>query len=568
MNKSVLAPVRQAIACACFAALASPGLVAAQAPPDAGSLLQQIEQQRAVPLPPKAAPLFTPPAPMQSLGGATITVTAFRFAGNILLSSEQLAPSVVGLLGRPIGFADLQNAAIAVAATYRRAGWIVRVYLPKQEIEGGVVTIQVIEARFGAVRLEGENRRISGERLRRIVEAAQPPGSAVNGDSLDRALLLLDDLPGLSVTGRLSEGQNQAETDLVLAPVDGPLLSGDVTADNTGARSTGSARVSASANLNSPLRFGDLASVFLMHSEGSDYGRAAYSVPMGSSGWRVGVNASHLAYKVVTPEFEQLDAKGNSTTFGALATYPLIRSRLKNLYLSLAFDHKHFDNSSLTVTTTRYDTEAASLGLYGNLFDDLGGGGANTAGVTLLQGRVDLGGSPNESADAATTRTAGDFHLLRFNASRQQVLTDALSLFAGVSGQLAGKNLDSSEKFYLGGAGGVRAYPASEAGGSEGLLLNLEARARLPANFNASGFFDWGTVRVNENNDIPGATVVNRYDLKGVGISVGWVASFGLAVKATVARRIGNNPNSSVTGNDQDGTLKKTRVWLQASLPF
>lgn len=556
------------MACAVVAALAGPGFVLAQTPPDAGSLLKQIEQERAAPLPPKAAPLFPPPPPMQSLGGATITVTAFRFAGNTLLSSEQLAPSVAGLLNRPIGFTDLQNAAIAVAATYRRAGWIVRVYLPQQEIANGVVTIQIVEARFGAVRLEGDATRISGERLKRIVETAQPPGAPVNGDALDRGLLLIDDLAGVSVTGRLSEGQNQAETDLVLAPVDGPLLSGGVTADNTGARSTGAARVSASANLNSPLHLGDLASVFLMHSEGSDYGRAAYSLPVGSGGWRLGVSASHLAYKIVTPEFDQLDAKGTSTTFGALATYPLVRSRLKNLYLSLALDHRSFDNSSLGATTTRYDTNAGSIGLYGNAFDEFGGGGANSAGVTVVQGRVDLGGSPNESADAATTRTAGSFNLVRFNASRQQVLTDSLSLYAGLSGQLAGKNLDSSEKFYLGGSGGVRAYPTSEAGGSEGLLMNLEARARLPANFNATAFFDWGTVRVNKNNDIPGAAVLNRYDLQGVGVSVGWASSFGLALKATLARRIGSNPNPTVTGNDQDGSHKKTRVWLQASLPF
>jgi hypothetical protein len=41
--------------------------------PDAGSLLLQIEKQQHNPLPPKSAPQFEPPPPMQSLGGATVT---------------------------------------------------------------------------------------------------------------------------------------------------------------------------------------------------------------------------------------------------------------------------------------------------------------------------------------------------------------------------------------------------------------------------------------------------------------------------------------------------------------
>ncbi len=550
------------------AALGSCSLAVAQTVPDAGSLLQQIEQQRQPVLPPKAPPLLTPPPPLQSIGGATVTVTSFRFVGNTLLSKDQLSLVVAGLLNRPLDFAALQNAAVAVATAYRQAGWVVRAYLPQQDITGGAVTIQIVEAMFGTVRVDGKPTRVSADRLTRIVETAQPPGVALNGDALDRALLLIDDLPGVSASGRLAEGSNQAETDLVLSVTDGPLVSGSATVDNAGARSTGAARVIAEASLNSPLGFGDRADALLLHSEGSDFVRGAYSVPVGSSGWRVGVNASHLSYKVQGSEFEALDAHGTSTTAGLEANYPLVRSRLKNLYVSLSLDDKRFDNDSAGATTTKYKVQVAGLSLYGNLFDELGGGGANSGSIGFVQGRVDLGGSPNQSADAATTQTAGSFQKLHYAASRQQVLTESISLYAALSGQFASKNLDSSEKFYLGGAGGVRAYPASEGGGSEGAMLNLEARARLPANFNVAGFYDWGTVRANKNNDIVGAATPNSYDLKGVGVSMGWLAPFGLALKATLARRVGTNPNPTVTGNDQDGSLKKNRVWLQASMPF
>jgi hemolysin activation/secretion protein len=181
---------------------------------------------------------------------------------------------------------------------------------------------------------------------------------------------------------------------------------------------------------------------------------------------------------------------------------------------------------------------------------------------------LNLNGSPNEGADAATTQTAGTFQKLRYAASRQQTLTDAVALYVAFSGQAASKNLDSSEKFYLGGPGAVRAYPVNEGSGSEGTLLTLEARVSLPRGLSLTGFYDRGMVRANKNNDFTGAAVPNRYDLEGAGVSMGWLAPFGVAIKATLARRIGHNPNPTVTGTDQDGSLTMNRLWLQASLPF
>jgi hemolysin activation/secretion protein len=89
----------------------------------------------------ESAPKFTPPPlPTQSLGGTSVTVTSFRIVGNTLLSAGQIAPSLASFLNRPLGLTELQNAAAAVAAAYRKAGWVVHVYL---QITGGALTIQI-----------------------------------------------------------------------------------------------------------------------------------------------------------------------------------------------------------------------------------------------------------------------------------------------------------------------------------------------------------------------------------------------------------------------------------------
>ena len=537
--------------------------------PDAGSLLQQIEQNQKQALPHKMLPdKPAEPAPMQMQGGV-ITVKAFRFAGNTLLSNDKLAPVVAGYLNRPLDFTQLQAAAAAIASAYREAGWIVRAYLPAQDIVEGVVTIQIVEAVFGGAHIQGDiPRRSSREQIMRIFETQQKTATPLNADKLDRALLLADDLPGVTVAGGLREGAKAHETDIDLKLGEEPLVAGELGLDNTGSRSTGSDRVTLNFGLSSPFKLGDLLSANVIHTQGSDYMRLDGNIPLGSNGWRTGINASHLDYSLVAAEFSSMAAHGTSDTVGLEATYPVIRSRLKNLYFNFNADNKYFNNLSASTTTSRYNVNTLTLGLDSNLFDNLWGGGANSASIALVDGRLNLNGSPTQAGDAITTQTAGHYDKLHFAASRQQVVTDSVSLFGSLSGQFAHKNLDSSEKFYLGGAGGVRAYPSSEGGGADGKLLNLELRWRLPRGYNLTGFYDYGHITVNPDNHFAGATTLNDYSLKGAGLSLAWQSSSGPSIKASYAYRLGNNPNPTATGNDQDGSLFKNRFWVTASIPF
>lgn len=535
----------------------------AQTPPDAGALQQQIEREQSRQLPRRMAP-EKPAAPEQMKpSGLTVTVREFRFAGNTLLPAEKLAPVVAAYLGRPLDFAQLQAAATAVANAYREAGWIVRAYLPKQEIHDGVVTIQIVEAVLGKLIPEGDAQRLKLSTVLSHFGKPLKPGAPLNADALDRALLISDDLPGVTVSAALQPGAGEGETDIVLKLADEPLIGGTVGLDNTGPRSTGQERLTGNLGLNSPLGLGDRFSANLLHSRGSDYARMAWSLPVGADGWRLGVNASRLNYTLVAKEFRPLKAKGDSTSFGLEASYPLIRSRLKNLFLALSVQRGAFDNRTLAGTSSRYRIDSASAGLYGNLFDTLGGGGANSASLALTQGRMDLG-----TVDLAENPALdGRFSKLRYSLARQQVISQDLSLSATFSGQSARQNLDTSEKFYLGGAYGVRAYPANEGGGDRGQLLNLELRWLLPAGFNATAFYDWGRVTQNIHNSLLAAHP-DTYSLSGHGLALGWTMSQGLNLKAIWARREGHNPNRTAAGKDQDGSDDKNRWWFVATLPF
>ncbi|MCE4557958.1 ShlB/FhaC/HecB family hemolysin secretion/activation protein [Roseateles cellulosilyticus] len=528
------------------------GAAWAQTPPDAGSLQQQIERERQQQMPRRIAPDKPAlPAAIKPAAGVTVTVKEYRFIGNTLLSNEQLAVAVAPYVNRPVDFVQLNAAAAAVADLYRAAGWVVRAYLPQQDIQKGVVTIQIVEAVFGKLHLEGTlPQRISAGRIEGIFTAQQASGAPLNAVALDRALLIADDLPGVSVVGSLVAGASERETDLVLKASDEAFVVGEAAIDNTGSRSTGIDRLSVNIGLNSPLGLGDLATANLIHSTGSDYVRLDFSLPLGSDGWRWGLNASQLHYRLVASEFSGLHGKGSSDTVGLEGSYPILRSRLANLFLNLTQDQKRFDNQSSGAITTRYTTDTTSIALNGNLFDNWGGGGANFSSLNWIAGR--------RKTDIGTTDQ--NFSKLKFSLSRQQVISNALSFYAALNGQTSGDRLDSSEKFYLGGANGVRAYPSSEGGGDSGVQTSLELRWRLPEGLILTGFHDYGRLHSSE--------AALRYSLQGYGLAIGWQAPAGINLKASWARRIGKNPNPTAAGNDQDGSLDVDRLWLSASLTF
>jgi hemolysin activation/secretion protein len=556
------------LALACGLLLAA---CAAQAQVDAGALRQQIERDQVFRLPKLQAPVVQTPRVQRAPSGPKVLIERFVLRGHSLVPEDQLQAALSPFLGRPLSFSQLEDAAATVGDQFRALGWTVRVFLPEQDIVQGVATIEVVEATLGAVRSDGDVAKPSSlAALRKVIEASQPAGDFLNSHRIDRGLLIANDISGVTVAGSLVEGQEQAQTDLLLKTLAKPPFEVNLSQDNTGSYATGSSRVAALINFNRFLLPGGVLSTQMAYTEGSKYGRLGVNVPVGSHGLRATASASHLDYQVVNLPVE-VQGRGSSQTYGLELTYPLVRERNRNVYVNLAWDEKVFINyDPLGLLSSDYFSRSWSLSLQGNRETEwLGLSGAFTASLAASSGVLDLRGSPNEDTLAKDANPAGHFTKLRWTISQEQPVFGNVSLYGAFSGQWASKNLDSSEKFTLGGASGVRAYGSGEAAGTHGRMLNLELRWRWSSTLSLASFYDIGWVRTNLRNGYPGAPEVNRYGLRGSGLAINWQALDALSVRAVWARRSGQNPKpDDVTGRDQDGTLIKNRVWLTLSASF
>src|SRR5690606_4661576 len=114
--------------------------------------------------------------------------------------------------------------------------------------------LQVVEARYDDI--DVANRSRVGDALVRATLAPMQPGQPVTQASLDRALLLLGDLPGVDPHATLRPGSQPGTTQVDVATEPAPMFDGEVYLDNSGTRYSGRARAGASLDINNPLRHG------------------------------------------------------------------------------------------------------------------------------------------------------------------------------------------------------------------------------------------------------------------------------------------------------------------------
>ena len=526
----------------------------AQVPPDAGQTLQQLQ-------PPIAAPRESQPlkiqAPLDSApiapGGAAIILNAVKLSGNSVFSEETLRAALGDVTGKTFDLAGLRGLAQRITDVYQAGGYpFARAILPPQDLANGDLRIEVIEGRYGVVQAQGDDTGLARQATAFLDGLL--PGSVIASAPLERAALLLDDLPGIQTSATMRPGTQAGTGDLIVQVARDQRVRGDIGLDNAGSRYTGKNRVRANVDINSPFLLGDQLTVRALLSEEKLWlGSLGYSLPLGTSGLRGNVGYSHTSYELAK-EFASLHANGTAKVASAGLSYPILRSQKANLTLIATYQSKDLhDNRDSTQTYESKSSQSMPLALqfdYRDAFDGITYGSAS-----WTPGKLKLDAGLTAVDDY---KSNGRFHKVNLDVVRLQSLPAGFNLMAHLSWQQANKNLDSSEKLSLGGASGVRAYPSGEATGDEGGLVQLELRYDAGA-YTPYAFMDAGRITVNAK---PVAAGDNRRSLSGGGLGLRYQRQAWSADVALAWRSIGGR-SLSETNSDP-----KPRVWLNVEYRF
>ena len=529
--------------------------------PNAGQVLRELQ------LPAPAAPIAVPapraePALATTDNSTKVLVKSIAITGNQEIPTSDLTPLVSSLVGSEQTLAQLNAAARRITAFYRSRGFAVaRALLPAQDITSGAVTISVIEGRVSSSRIANTSRlpdALVGSYIGEV-----KPGDVIRSSQIDRGILLLQDTPGIaSSRATLQPGASVGTSELLIEVTPASLLSGSATLDNYGSRYTGEYRLGGNFALASPLGRGDqLSFSALTAGSGLSFGRVAYQIPVGSDGLRLGAAYFDTRYKLGR-EFAALEAQGSANSTSVFAAYPFIRSPARNLSGTVSYESKNLnDRVNSTNTVTDKKVGVTSVGLTGNLQDAWLGGGINSFDATLVMGRLNIASVGALAIDAASAQTNGSYSRVAYGISRLQRINNSTLVSMSFNGQQAGKNLDSSEKFSLGGPTGVRAYPSGEASGDEGFKGTVELRHSYSANWQVTAFYDFGTVRINKNPF--GAAASNGKNLAGAGFGLN--ATFDkIQIKAALAWRVDGGLPASLPAS----AVKTPMLMVVASVGF
>lgn len=550
---------------------------------DAGALQQQIEKEApdvfTSPLPSVGAP----EAPAQADDGVQILIHGVRLQGVQLVNEHELLDRLAPSLEKSYSLQGLQKLVDVVTAFYSERGFVIQAYLPQQSIDkDGIVTIQVLEAKLGDVKVENINdqARLSNEKAANYIKAQMPVGQPLNANLVSKGMVLLNELPGIKVVSAMEAGDRDGETNIHLSLKRTSLIDARIETKNAGSRSTGVAQAVASLTANSPFKLGDQASFYGLYSEGSNFNQVNYSLPIGYRGLRLAMTANYLDYENIG-SYKTNGGLGHAWVLGANLSYPVKRSQDTNANLTFGFEEKGYLNRNLATDAinSRYTINNITLGANANRYDGFLGGGMTSATTSLVFGHLNI---DNESpisfgkwqdVNGYHQYVPNNFTKLTFNASRIQFLPlENTQLNINVSGQLSADNLNSSEQFYLGGPYGVRAYPVAQGNGSQGFLASVEVQKRLPQNLVASVFLDAGSVQQYKDT-YPGwrgeTSASNSYELYGAGLGLKWISGH-WNLSSVVAWKLGHNPLKTQTGLsvDNDGTDTSPRAWLNASYTF
>lgn len=531
-------------------------------PPDAGRVLRENQTPPLpAPRPGITVPIQTPAEPAALAGGAQVELRGVVFTGNSLFDAPLLQGLIQPYIGRKLDLAGLREMVQQVTEHYRRAGYVFsRAYLLPQTINEGVVAVGILEGRYGELSATGD------PALAPQVQAFLAPlqvGAPIEVGQLERRLLILSGQPGISITPLIRPGQATGQGDLRVEVQRGKPWRLDLSLDNHGDRYTGRVRLRANGQWDSPFTLGDQLTASLIRSdEQLTQGSLGYSLPLGVSGLRAQFGLARTRYQLAR-EFAALDATGTAQVATAGLSYPLIRSTRANLSLSAGLQHKRLrDRQGVAGLDDRKSSRAATLGFQFDRSDELAGGGVSYGALNLSTGQLRLRDTLALQDQLSGTRSAGMYTKAVLDVARLQSLgSGPLSLMARLTLQTADRNLDSSEKFSLGGPSGVRAYPLSEGTGDEGALLQLELRYALAA-WTPYAFVDAGSVRINNRpQDLLMPPSSNQRSLAGAGLGLRYQDG-GWAVDAVLARSVqGGQPQA-------DGGSSRSRGWLMVSRQF
>jgi hemolysin activation/secretion protein len=432
------------------------------------------------------APVAAAEATTTAAEPMAFAVRGYKVLGNTLLPDAVVAAATAAYVNPAATFEVVQLALEALERAYMTAGYgSVRVELPEQELDAGVVTLQVVEGVLGEVSVEPDEH-FDPANLRHSLPSLVP-GQTVNIHALNRNLMLAND-GGVKVTNvTFKRSDNQRDVDAVVKVASDSPSRWLLLVDNTGTATTGRFRtglVYQNANLfNRDHALTVQAQTSPNHVDDVQVLGLSYRVPLYSLGDTLDFNASYSSVDSGRVSNAgggpDLSISGSGKVFGLRYTRNLATTEPFRSALSLGLERRAYGNavtSSASAGSLVPDvtTQPLTLGYSANWHSD-----ARDVSAQITWLRNLPGGEHGQAADFDASRlgASATYQIWKFDLQHTERLPSQWSLHSALTLQTTSDLLVPAEQFGVGGVASVRGFSEREVAGDRGLRAGLEVWA-------------------------------------------------------------------------------------------
>ncbi len=406
-------------------------------------------------------------------------LSAIVIDGATAYPENAFAPFYQDLLAREVSLADIYAVAARITKKYAADGYLLsKAVVPAQKVELGIIHIHVIEGYLKDIIFEGKVKGSTSllETYASKITESQP----LKADVLERYILLMNDLPGLSAKRRLVPVPGEEGAYNLIVTLNHDTAYGFARIDNRGSRYEGPVQMWAGGGVNSLFGGWDntqVRAVTVPNTRELQFADISHSEIIGDEGTRLTLGASTSRSRPGhTLAADRIDSHGLFASAGI--EHPLIRSRAEDLFLGGAFNIFQSNRDEADIKTIDDRIRVLRLWVRGGLTDGLDG--RNTAAVYVSKGLGIFDATPQDDALSSRTGAPNDFTKVVFDLSRYQPLSPRWGLLAAVGGQRSGTKLFLSEQYGIGGEQFGRAYDPSEIAGDDAIAGKVELQWTSP----------------------------------------------------------------------------------------
>lgn len=381
-------------------------------------------------------------------------------------------------------------------------------------------------------------------------------GDVVYQKNIESALYTIDDIDGITVSGVLYPTDNKDVSNLMVNVYDkySNKKNNDsilTYIENYGNKYSGRYRLGTIYNKYDLTGNGDNLSIGMVSSDKNLYNYSiSYDIFTGKKRYnKSGINLSRTDYKLAD-DMSALDATGTSNEISIYNSNRIFKSVRTGIDINYGYKYKNIKDD---IHLFNISSQKHSNQIYAELvgFNLPSNNSYISGSATFSVGHL-INDSNYANNNNYYSNIEGIYYKMLFNSSYIMKLMDRLTFRFNTAVQFASKNLDGSEKMYLGGINNIRAYPDSEASGDSGYFSQFELIYKTKIdNLISSIFYDTGEVRITKSNPY------EHRILHGYGINFTYFKDNDYVIKLTYAKRIGD-----IDIDDSNEAKKNGRFWL------